>query len=63
MTAVFQSVAQHEYTGACRYTGYIAKTIKLTLQCGHEQFRKASQGVPAKARCRDCERREMGGSK
>lgn len=49
-------VISHEYTGACRYTGYVDKTIKLTLACGHEQYRKASAGVPQKAHCRDCAR-------
>jgi hypothetical protein len=53
---MLRSVKYHEYTGACRYTGYVHKTIKLTLDCGHENYRKASQGVPMKARCRDCAR-------
>ena len=56
---IFQRVMDHEYTGACRYTGYIARSIKLTLFCGHEQVRKASQGVPMKARCRDYEYEEI----
>ena len=47
-------VRRHEYTGACRYTGYQNKTIKLFLECGHMQFRKLSQGVPARARCSKC---------
>lgn len=51
-------VKTFSYTGACRYTGYIPKSIKLTLECGHEQHRKASQGVPKRAHCRDCERTE-----
>jgi bacterioferritin-associated ferredoxin len=51
-----QSVTASEYVGACRYTGYVDKSIRLTLACGHEQYRKASQGIPVKARCRDCER-------
>lgn len=53
---IFQPVTKAEWVGACQYTGYIAKTIKLTLKCGHENYRKHSQGVPRKARCRDCER-------
>jgi hypothetical protein len=55
---IFQRVMDHEYTGAFRYTGYIARSIKLTLFCGHEQVRKASQGMPIKARYRDCEYEE-----
>lgn len=53
---VFRPVKNFEYVGACRYTGYIARSIRLFLECGHEQVRKASQGIPRKARCRDCER-------
>jgi hypothetical protein len=56
---VWQPVSAHEYVGACRYTGYVDKTIRLTLACGHEQYRKASQGAPLKARCRDCERASL----
>lgn len=56
MTAPLRLVRTHEYVGGCRYTGYIDKSIRLKLVCGHEQVRKASQGVPHKARCRDCER-------
>ncbi len=51
-----REVTTHEYCGASRYTGYIRKSIRLVLSCGHEQFRKASQGVPNRARCRECER-------
>ena len=37
-----------------RYTG---GRTHLTLEgCGHELYRKISQGVPAKARCSECER-------
>lgn len=53
---IFQPVTNIEYVGACRYTGYIAKSIRLTLKCGHEIQRKASQGVPLKAHCRECEK-------
>jgi hypothetical protein len=49
-------VSDFEYTGASRYTGYIHKTIKLMLTCGHQQYRKASAGVPRRAYCRDCAR-------
>jgi hypothetical protein len=56
---IFRPVTKMEYTGACRYTGYIPKSIMLTLDCSHEQFRKASQGVPKKARCRECERQTL----
>ena len=52
---VMRRVVKSEYVGACRYTGYIAKSIQLTLECGHEQFRKASQGIPLKAKCRECQ--------
>jgi hypothetical protein len=54
---IFRPVTAHEYVGASRYTGYVARSIMLTLACGHQQFRKASDGIPHKARCRDCERR------
>ncbi len=50
------AVKTFEYFGACRYTGYLDKSIRLFLECGHEQTRKASGGVPKKARCRECER-------
>lgn len=53
---LMQAVKSIAYTGASRYTGYIAKTIQLTLVCGHQQYRKASAGVPARANCRECER-------
>lgn len=58
MTEPLRKVSTFKYTGGCRYTGYIDKTIKLTLECGHELYRKASQGVPVKARCRDCAHEE-----
>jgi len=45
--------------GACRYTGYEHKSVRLVLSCGHEQVRKASAGVPARARCKDCEREKQ----
>ena len=48
-------VTDLEYVGACRYTGYVHKSIKLTLECGHTQTRKASKGVPQKALCKECE--------
>jgi len=53
---MLKPIANFEYVGACRYTGYIPKSIKLTLECGHEQHRKASQGVPKRARCIECEK-------
>jgi hypothetical protein len=52
---MMRAVKTFEYTGACRYTGYIPKSIRLVLECGHEQLRKASQGVPKKAKCHHCE--------
>jgi hypothetical protein len=53
---MLKKVTNSDYVGACRYTGYIPKSIKLTLECGHEQHRKASQGVPVRANCKDCDR-------
>ncbi len=50
-----RKVAKFEWTGACRYTGYVAKSVILTLSCGHEIVRKASQGIPRRAHCRHCE--------
>lgn len=50
-----RKVIKIEYVGACRYTGYIARSIKLSLECGHELVRKASAGIPDKAKCRECE--------
>lgn len=55
---ILRAVKTHEYVGASRYTGYSHKSIRLFLECGHDLSRKASQGVPAKARCRECERHE-----
>lgn len=56
---MMQPVERFEYVGACRYTGYAHRSIRLFLKCGHEQpARKASQGVPAKAKCRQCERED-----
>lgn len=52
---ILQPVVNFFYCGASRYTGYEAKSIRLELLCGHEQFRKASAGVPNRARCRECE--------
>lgn len=54
---ILRTVKSHEYVGASRYTGYIDKSIRLYLECGHDQARKASQAVPARARCIECERR------
>lgn len=58
---VFQNVVNHDYVGACRYTGYENKSIRLKLECGHEIQDKASRFegkgkcIPKRARCRDCE--------
>ena len=49
-----RNVVSSEFCGACRYTGYVARTIHLTLECGHEVYRKASAGIPRKAKCREC---------
>lgn len=55
---VMSKVWNATYCGACRYTGYEHKSIRLTLECGHEITRKASAGIPLKARCHDCSRDE-----
>jgi hypothetical protein len=54
ITPPLRNVTVYEWTGACRYTGYQNRTIKLTLECGHHNYRKASQGAPQRARCREC---------
>ena len=51
-----RDVASHEYVGACRYTGYVAKSVRLHLSCGHEMVRKASAGIPRRAKCYECTR-------
>lgn len=56
MTAPLVKVVNHRFVGGCRYTGYVDKSIRLFLACGHDQQRKVSQGVPARARCVECER-------
>jgi hypothetical protein len=53
---ILRAVKSFEYVGACRYTGYVHKSIRLYLECGHDQSRKASQGVPRRARCDECEK-------
>jgi hypothetical protein len=53
---MLRRVIKSEYVGACRYTGYVARSIRLTLACGHEQVRKASAGIPMKAKCPECAR-------
>lgn len=53
---VYQPVVRTEYVGACRYTGYIDRSIRFYLACGHEVTRKASQGTPTRIKCRDCGR-------
>lgn len=51
----FREVLKVEWTGASRYTGYIAKSLRIQLKCGHELFRKGSQGIPkGRCRCREC---------
>lgn len=52
--APLRAVLRFEWCGASRYTGYEPKSVRLFLACGHELFRKQSQGVPKNARCRDC---------
>jgi hypothetical protein len=56
MNTDLKKVLTHEYVGACRYTGYLDKSIRLHLECGHEMTRKASAGAPQRARCYECER-------
>lgn len=53
---ILRQVTASRYGGASRYTGYKRSRIFLKLECGHEQSRKASEGCPMRARCRDCER-------
>lgn len=38
-----------------RYYGFRRGSAMLTLNCGHEVHRKQSQGIPKRARCRQCE--------
>ena len=52
---LYRKVASFEWVGASRYTGYIAKSIRLDLECGHKTYRKASAGIPNRAHCRECE--------
>lgn len=56
---IFKRVIKSQYCGACRYTGYVHKSIRLHLECGHEQYRKRSAGTPGKARCPNCEQNEL----
>ena len=44
------------YVGACRYTGYVAKSRCWKLECGHERWHKASVPVPQMTYCQECER-------
>lgn len=56
---VLRRVIDVAFVGACRYTGYVAKSNQFTLECGHKTgHRKASAGVPKRARCAECERIE-----
>lgn len=52
---IFRKVIKAAYCGGSRYTSYINKSIRIELDCGHINFRKASQGIPAKAKCLECE--------
>ena len=52
---ILQTVINHKYIGASRYTGYRNCSIQLNLECGHILRRKASTGLPMRARCRECE--------
>lgn len=53
---IFRDVVDAEDCGASRYTGYVHKSMRLRLVCGHEKYRKISQGQPFKVRCIECER-------
>jgi hypothetical protein len=44
------------------YYGSGSRSIKLTLECGHDAFRKASQGIPMRVQCRDCKHLAAGGT-
>jgi len=56
MKRIMRDVTSHEYCGASRYTGYVARSVRLFLSCGHESVRKSSQGVPRRAKCHECTR-------
>lgn len=49
-----------ELCGASRYTGYVDKSLKLHLSCGHYLIRKRSAYVPHTALCVTCEQIEKG---
>ncbi len=57
--SIMRKVIGSEYVGACQYTGYIDRSIRLDLECGHQMFRKASAGVPLKAKCHECTRDQV----
>lgn len=52
---IMQKVVSHEYSGRSRAIGYKHKWLHLKLECGHMNVRKASQGLPKRARCWYCE--------
>jgi hypothetical protein len=45
---IFRAGEKSEYVGACRYTGYVARSIQLTLECGHTHTRKRTNQFVAK---------------
>ena len=55
-----RKVMTFEWGVASRYTGYVSKSKIFKLECGHEVFRKDSQGLPQKIRCRDSWMKEKG---
>lgn len=55
---MMRAVTNTDYVGACRYTGYIDKTARLTLDCGHQKYQKASQRVPQRTNCVECDREQ-----
>lgn len=53
---ITRKVLRFEYVAA-RGTGFIKGGMwKLTLACGHEEWRRGSTRVPQVAKCRDCTR-------
>lgn len=59
-TMMFRNMVSAEYCGASRYTGYVARSVRIKLECGHELIRRASEfGTQSKFHCRDCDRQEL----
>ena len=61
MKGPLRKVTKSAPIGGSRYTGYVAKSIEMSLDCGHKAYRKASDGIPRRARCRECARAAFNG--